>query len=173
MSLRPGRMDAEHNHDRFESVRSKPAIIADLEALATEPGFIYSLAFMLRRDQFVDPEEAADINWRERLSYQEFSFLVGLMVKKPIDPTMPTEDQMQRHITSTHDLFQQLHDAHLAPAVLNNRRKLLGLDAAGDQPEFNFSESEFMTEPMFYGASGAYDFQFLEFANKRYQRQDS
>ena len=60
-------------------------IIEELEHLAQEPGYIYSLAFIVRHDLFLNAEQAADVNWRERLSFQELSFVLGLLVKRDID----------------------------------------------------------------------------------------
>jgi len=51
--------------------RDRADICADLEALTQQPGFAYSLATIALHDLFFDPAEAADINWYERLSYQE------------------------------------------------------------------------------------------------------
>ena len=49
-------------------------VIAKLEFLTQERGFIYTLAFILMRDMFLDPSKAADIDWSDHLSFQELTF---------------------------------------------------------------------------------------------------
>jgi len=70
-------------------------VLGRIEGITREPGFVYTLAFVLMRDLFLDPQEAVDINWHERLSFQEITFLVGLLVKHDIDFTIPSEDESQ------------------------------------------------------------------------------
>ena len=91
-------------------------IIQALEELTKEAGFIYSLAIMLRHNFFFDPEEVADINWHERISIQEASFLVGLMVKHKVNLTiLPTEEIVSKQIVCIYDLFKSLQKAHNKP----------------------------------------------------------
>src|SRR5262245_49414615 len=83
--------------------------IEKIEALAHEPGFIYTLALILMRDLFLDPEEAADIDWHDRLSFQEITFLVGLLVKRPITLDTPTPKDLMERFESVYVLFEELH----------------------------------------------------------------
>lgn len=154
---------------------SKEQAIAALESLTQEPGFIYSLAIMMCHDLFLDPEKSADINWHERLSFQEISFLVGLMVKHKIDlSALPSQKASKEQISRTNYLFQKLHEAHNTPFIekitklaqeIKEKTEPTGSDK--DYKEF-FGNGELMSEPIFYGGSGAYDFQYWEFAPKKF-----
>jgi hypothetical protein len=152
--------------------RTHEAICADLDALTQERGFIYSLVTILRHDLFLNPAEAVDINWRERLSFQELTFLSGLLVKRRLDLTQTTTEAIKSQIEHTYALFSELHHEHGArwldrlaaitrddpPTPENFREKTADLFGAGDV----------MAEPIFYSSSGAFDFQYWEFAPKRY-----
>jgi hypothetical protein len=157
----------------MEPPRARDAVCGDLDALVQERGFIYAYAAMLVRDLFLNPADAADINWRERLSFQEFTFLGGLLVKRRIDLSHPTPDDMRSQIERTYQLFEELHDEHGA-------RWLARLESVREQ--FNpipenydaataelFGSGDMMTEPIFYSSSGAFDFQYWEFAPRRYR----
>jgi len=97
------------------SIRSKQEIIAELEPLSHQPGFIYAFATVLRRDLYFDPRKAAEINWRERLSCQELSLLAGLMLKVKLTIEFPTEEDCASQIEKIDALFRELHDAYNAP----------------------------------------------------------
>lgn len=151
--------------------KTKEEIIKELEELSHESGFIYSFAVMVRHDLFLDPTKSADINWRERLSFQEINFLVGLMVKIPIVLVMPTEEMLERHIKNTYELFEALHDTHTNPMIAHLIDDVAkGVKHEDFELEYRkfFGSGEAMSEPIFYGGSGAYDFQYLEMAPKRY-----
>jgi hypothetical protein len=92
-------------------------IIAKIEALTREPGFIYTLALILLRDLFYAPEDAADKNWHEHLNFQELTFLAGLLVKHQFDLTVPTEEESGKRFEEIYRLFDELHKAHGAPFV--------------------------------------------------------
>src|SRR3990167_9926873 len=155
-------------------MQEKQDIIKQLESLTSEPGYIYTLAILLRHDLFLNPEELADINWFERLSFQEFTFLIGLMVKNPIDLRIPTPDESSKQASGTYELFSKLHMTHGQPffeAIEKNKETFGTMSDEEKNQLFNevFGSGEMMSEPIFYGNSGAYDFQYLEFAPKKYR----
>jgi hypothetical protein len=153
---------------------SKEEIVKALEELTRESGFMYSLAVASRHDLFLNPEESADINWRERLSFQEFSFLVGLMVKHPVDFTLPEDEKaLMVQVHKMYELFEKLHKAHNDPLfkkLFEKAEQTLTKEEADKSYTDFFGSGDFMTEPIFYGGSGAYDFQYLEFAEKKYKK---
>ena len=147
-------------------------VVEQIEALAKEPGFIYTLALVLMRDLFILPDEIADIDPHQHLNIQELTFLSGLLVKNLIDFTIPTEGESSRRFARIYQLFEELHGEyyerfreHLADAVGNpqstetHRESYRRIFGAG----FNVAEA------IFYSASGAYDFQYAEFAADKYQ----
>ena len=162
---------------------TKAEISRALEDLTREPGFLYTLTLILRRDFFYAPEESADVNWRERVSFQEASFLVGMMVKHEIDPSvLPTEDTCNQQIASIYKLFHELHQAHNQPFIERLTKKIQAQESpdvetvsphdAGEAFQDFFAHGEMMAEPIFYGGSGAYDFQYWEFAPKKYHEDE-
>ena len=158
-------------------VMNRANVFEELEQLVQEPGYVYTLAFIARHDLFLAPEEAADINWRERLSFRELSLVLGLLVKHVFDTDiLPTQSDSERQIARTYELFERLHGTFFEDysSLLTQQAKRVSL--AGDEhievspriPDF-FGSGSFMTEPIFYGGSGAYDFQYREFAMLKYQ----
>lgn len=151
----------------------KRDVIEKIEDLASEEGFLYSLAWILLRDLFFDPEQAADVDWRSRLSHQELSFLVGLMVKRPISMRAIDEKTSQAHVAKTYRYFQELQEAFVKPAMehlLKTAKERSGSPADHEQFRSVFGTGDAMAECVFYSDSGAYDFQYLDFAGKRYRK---
>ena len=153
----------------------KEEIILKIEHLTQERGFIYSLSLILLHSFFFNAEKAADIDWRSRLSFQEISFLVGLLLKKPftieeIDVSI-REDQIKR----INELFIELHHAFLQPIAAQIQKSFKRREKFKTEEESfksTFGGGEVMAEAIFYGDSGAYDFQFLDFAAKRYKQDE-
>lgn len=146
--------------------RSKEEIIAELEKLATEPGFIYSFCTLLL-ELFLHPHEAADIDWHKRLSFQELSFLGGLMIKQKINLQIPEEEIFKARIDKVHELFHELHVAFSKP-FFNQLIRYMRKDSSREEVKSAFASAESMVEPIFYGGCGAYDFQYVELAKERY-----
>jgi SEC-C motif-containing protein len=127
---------------------------------------------VLLRDLFFAPEDAADINWHEHLNFQEITFLAGLLVKSSIDLTVPTESESTTRFEDIYRLFDELHKKH------NEHFFELLKDRVEGLKRFENSEEDYrrimgagsmVKEPIFYGGSGAYDFQYLDFAVDKYQ----
>ena len=159
----------------FDKVMKKEEIIKNIGTLVIEQGFVYALVIMLYHDLFYPPKEIVNINWRERLNYNEFSFLVGLMVKNDIDRTMtiPTEETIKEQIDRAYELFDELHQAYLIPMKSSMQRifqEPSSPEKVNEGFKAMFQSGEVTVEAIFYGGSGAYDFQYLEFAGKRYQK---
>lgn len=152
----------------------KKEILGQLENLAIEPGYLYSLAVMVMHDLSVDVREILEIDWRSRISFREFSFLMGLLVKQPTSRDMPSLEGIHRHIDRTYKLLHQLHECH-TDFFRGQMESLLGAKEqekemeGGDGFKKIVGSGEWMTEPIFYGGSGAYGFQFLDLATKRYR----
>ena len=156
--------------------RSKKQIIQDIEEIARQPGFIHILVLLCRGDLFLKPGEAADKDWRESLSYQELGFLAGLMIKYPLQNAYPDEEDLDNQIEAIDRLFQELHDAYTAPMIESFKPS----HAAGPQPQQSppsqnppYGAGDYFAEGIFYDGSGAYDFQYLDLAAKRFQARES
>ncbi len=139
--------------------------------MTRRPGFVYTVSLILLRDLFSFPDEAADINWHEHLNFQEITFLVGLLVKSEIGLSIPTEEDSAQWFEEIYRLFDELHKKH-HEHFIKELEKRVGGGVHAEDPEADyrrvFGSGTMMTEPIFYGGSGAYDFQYLEFATEKY-----
>jgi hypothetical protein len=146
-------------------------VIDKIEALARQSGFIYAFSLILLRDLFFSPEDAANINWHEHLNFQEITFLGGLLVKGEIDLRIPDEADSAGWFGETYRLFEGLHKEHHEYFFDQLRKRVNDGVIPADRTEDyrrTFGSGTMMTEPIFYGGSGAYDFQYLEFAARKY-----
>ena len=152
--------------------RSKQHVIQDIEALTRQPGFLHTLVFLCFRDLLVDPKEAANRNWRESLSYQELGLLSGLLVKHPLRTAHQSEDVVALQVSKVDVLFKELHDAYMAPMINSFKPPTTTAPTPPDQPprtSIPHGMGDFFAEAIFYAGSGAYDFQYLDLAAKRYE----
>ncbi len=162
------------NVNRTERIKTEHEIIADLERLSQESGFIYTFCIMVIDFLLIPPDEVADTNWHRPPNLEELSFLLGLMVKHPFrltDP--PTESKAHQQISTAFGLFEQLHSAQdfrpVTPAT--EAEQDLDYRAAENAQAFEdwMQGGQGMVEPIFYGGGGAFDFQYLEMAERRYR----
>ena len=152
--------------------RSKQHIIQDIEAVTRQHGFLYTLLFLCGRDLFVDPNEAATRNWRESLLYQELGLLSGLLVKHTLQTAHPSADVLAAQVSKVDVLLAELHDAYKAPMI----NSFQSLTATAPTPPGHplgtsvlYGMGDFFAEAIFYAGAGAYDFQYLDLAAKRYE----
>ena len=150
------------NNQNSGGSRNASNIIKDLEKLTQEEGFIYTFCGLVLRSLWTSPDEVADIDWREQPNLKELSFLLGLMVKHPISLNEPSSAQVSdSQFTSAVSLLEELHSA------LNFSGEWSG-SAVLPNYESWMNSGEGMTEPIFYSGDGAYGFQYLEMAGRRY-----
>lgn len=155
-----------------ESNRSKHEIIDDIEALTLQPGFLHSLILLCCRDLLVDPSEAPARNWRDSLSYQELGLLAGLLVKHRFEVTNRPEDNLALQISNVDSLFAELHAAYMPPPPSHLERSIATDPTKLDILELTsgrYGMGDFFAESIFYAGSGAYDFQYLDLATRRYE----
>ena len=87
--------------------RTEREIFHELAAVCTSQGYSHAIAYLCFRDNIVryagemTAEDMAHMSSMKRLSRTEISTLIGLMVKSPIDFTMPSPRVMQEYITRT------------------------------------------------------------------------
>jgi hypothetical protein len=153
---------------------TKKEILSQLENIVKEPGYFYSLALMVRHDLCIDVQKILEIDWHSRISFREFSFLFGLLVKHPISRDIPSLEDVQRQIDMTYKLLHHLHVCHMnfvkdmMPGLLAGKEQKCETENEKDFKKL-IGSGEWMTEPIFYGGSGAYGFQFLDLAAERYK----
>lgn len=102
-----------------------------------------------------------------RLIRTEISTLVGLLIKKDLDLTMPPAAVIQEYIDKTEALLEELHHTMSATMFSN-------LDAKKDLAEgfTPFEAGEVLREPIFYGGESAYSFQYRDLSPKKYAKDD-
>ena len=156
--------------------RSKQHIVWDIEALTRQPEFLHTLIFLCYRDLLVvDPEEAANRNRRESLSYQELGLLCGLLVKHTLQTAYASPDVVALQVSRVDALFKELHDAYYTP-IINSIKSLMSTgQTSSGQPlptSSSYGMGDFFAEAIFYADAGAYDFQYFDLAAKRYKADD-
>ena len=158
-----------HNHRDVES------IVADLDRVCQEDGFVYTFLLSAYCTLFASPDMVVDIDWSRRPNLQELGFLLGLMVKHPLSLTQPSSvETFNRQNNSAHDLLEELHRAlssETRNAVVGFKEHVNGgPQSRGESTEKWLRTSKGMVEPIFYGEEGAYNFQYSDLAAKRYGR---
>jgi len=157
----------------MKSTRPEIDVFNELEKLCTSSGYIHAISFFCFRDNiyWYDEELTADdivkLHSPDRLIRTEISTLIGLMIKKDIDFTIPNPNILGEYISKTEVLLKELHQSMVAPAndifmdIIKSGKK--------DNP---FMKGEFLRESIFYGGESAYDFQYLDLSVKKYKNDD-
>ncbi|MEF3082089.1 SEC-C metal-binding domain-containing protein [Luteimonas sp. SMYT11W] len=153
-----------------DAARPEAEILAELQAVCAQPGYLHALAYLCFRDNMIFySEELIEQDMHamrspERLSRTEISTLVGLMLKSPIDWALPPPHAQQRYVEDSDRLLGELHQA--LSAAFSLKDVIAGRERG---EEINpFDSGAVMREPIFYGAESAYNFQYLDFAVQRY-----
>jgi len=147
--------------------------IENIKALVTSKGYIYALCMILCEDFHVILEELHEVNNWERLSNQEASLLLGFLIQEQIDFSVPdTPEDLIQLKQQTYVLLKDLHESFHAPFIEKLNQSLMQKQKMEDfrfeQKDF-FGKGDMLTEPIFYSGTGAYDFQYLEFLDKKYK----
>lgn len=152
----------------MQSMRSEQKIFDELSALCVSPGYIHAFAGLCFRDTIVGfayemkPQDMAKMYSPSALIRTELTTLMGLMIRQPIDFTLPRQDTIEQYIERSDRLMADLHQAMIAPG-----QKVL-LDNIGS-PDFNpFNAGDTLREAIFYIGESAYTFQYRELAPLKY-----
>ncbi|MFY4859756.1 SEC-C metal-binding domain-containing protein [Aliarcobacter butzleri] len=155
------------NIDKFKQEQD---IFDELAQLCISSGYIHAIAFLCFSNNIVmfEDEPTADnlakIYSNERLIRTEISTLVGLMLKKEVDYTIPKPIILQKYIEDTYRLLKELHQAIIAPS------EDIFIDILKNNKDENpFTKGEILREAIFYSAESAYDFQYLDLFVKKYK----
>jgi hypothetical protein len=154
--------------------RSEQEIFEELSALCGSAGYAQALAHLCLRDNVVGywdqmtPEDLGGWFRSDRLIRTEISTLVGLMVKAPIDFTLPSREVLKSYVTRSDALLSELHEAMGAAGF--KPAEWTQMAAAGANP---FQQGNVLREAIFYSGDSAYSFQYRDFAPKKYGRDDA
>ena len=152
------------------SPRSEHDIFRDLGHLCTSTGFIHAVAAFCFRDTFLlvaDDLTPGDLDHTfapERLIRTEITTLIGLLLRGPIDYSVPNPDELLEYLRQTEQLLQELHEVLAGKLFQATKRSSEdGTPVAG----------EAIREPIFYCAESAYSFQYREFFLQKYRNDAS
>lgn len=159
--------------------RTEQQVFDDLESLCSSSGYIHALAYISSRDNLIryDGEltgEAMAASYApDRTIRTEFSTLLGLMIKHPVDFSLPDPSKMQELISTTHTLLGELHACLNQPMQESFKRAFsaqqAGLTVNLERP---FRRADELREPIFYGGESAYSFQYRDLALVRYSQDE-
>lgn len=151
-------------------MRSEQAIFDDLAAVCASSGYAHALAFLCFRDNLVKlgptlkAKHLQELAGPSHLIRTELTTLVGLMVKTPIDYSLPTPAIIERYINTTDSLLVELHDAMSRTMIAHV------FDSTTSAPPNNpFADGQVLREPIFYGGESAYTFQYRDFSVQKYK----
>lgn len=155
------------------ATRSEQAIFDELAALCASPGYAHAVAYLCSRDNIIrysDEMKAEDMQHlfsKSRLIRTETLTLIGLMLKGPIDYTLPAPQALEKYIESTEALLEELH--HAMSASFWQDIDLTRIAEEGFNP---FTCGAALREPIFYGGESAYSFQYRDFSPAKYANDD-
>ncbi|MBL7702381.1 MAG: SEC-C domain-containing protein [Ferruginibacter sp.] len=157
-------------------MRNTQEIILDLKNLIYTKGYIYSLCLILFDDFHLDLNKIHEVDYRSKLSVKECSLIIGFLVQKKIDfsiPTSPEEVFLLKE--KTYELMRELQISFTAPQFAKFQEMMERQkngekfeDTRENRMDF-FVKDKGMMEPMFYGGDGVYDFQYLEYLELKYK----
>ena len=153
------------------AMRSEQTIFDEMAALCASPGYVHAVAYLCSRDMihYSGEMKAKDMQHlfsNSRLIRTETSTLIGLMLKSPIDYTLPTPQVLEKYVESTEALLAEIHHAMTA--------SFGDIDPAKIAEEgFNpFTSGAALREPIFYCSESAYSFQYRDFSPAKYTKDD-
>lgn len=145
-------------------------IIREISDLSHEKGYVFALLMTVYKDHFYDPSKAVDKDPRNEISFQEVAFILGHLVKSEINLEPQPFETLDRYISETYRLLREMQLSY----VRRGMDKMLGVPGGKDLSEDpdeavgGLFIGEGMVEPIHYGDSGAYDFQYADFAPRIY-----
>lgn len=151
-------------HHRNESI-----IFNELAELCSQSGYVHAIAFFCFRDntafiqEKLTPEIIIEQYNPESLIRSEISTLVGLLIKNKINLTLPDQDSLEKMISQTEILLNELHQ------VLSIPIRSYFENIESDKSKNPFSAGSVLREAIFYNGESAYDFQYLDFSIEKYK----
>ena len=154
-------------------MRKTELVIRDIKSLINVKGYIYALCMILFEDFHIDPEKIQEADYTIRLNINEASLLVGFVIQNEINfSTTDTPQNLIQLKQKTYELMEELHHSFMIPY-----REILqkNLEKGHKKEEFRkeqndfFAKGDMFIEPIFYSGTGVYDFQFLDFLEKKYK----
>lgn len=157
----------------MDKMRTTEQVLGDIKKLISGNGYIYALCMILFEDFHIIPEKIQERDYRSRLSTKEASLLLGFLVQNKIDFSTPnTPQDLIALKQKTYELMEELHRSFMIPFFEKLQKSIKKEykieDYRKEQKEF-FGKGDMLTEPIFYSGTGVYDFQYLDFLEKKYK----
>ena len=145
-------------------------LLGQLKELTSSPGFIYTLAQATLESAFIAPEDAT--NPHSRLNVKELTLTADLMVMGTLDIAyVPSEEELAVQAEKLDSLLEKIHQVAVEPMKEGTLKRSETLDQMeADESDMNIlrPHARELVEPFFYVGTGAYDFQYLDLARKKY-----
>lgn len=156
--------------------RTKDQVIVELGELIRTEGYIYSLCLILFEDFHHNLDKIHLVDYRSKLSVKECSLILGFLVQNKLDFSIPKSPEVVLDRKDrTYELMHELHFSFNFPQIAKlgdiMERQAKGeemTDYREDRLNF-FAKDGGMVEPMFYAGDGVYDFQYLEYLERKYK----
>lgn len=154
--------------------RKTEVVIGNIKQHIKSKGFIYALSMIIFDDFHMFAEELHKVNTRERLSSKEVSLLLGFLIQDEIDFSIPESPEYLIELKkNTYKLMRELHESFLGAFFEKLKSTFESGQNESDlriaQKDF-FGHANMMVEPMFYSGTGVYDFQLLDYVEKKYKK---
>ncbi|MGN6603440.1 MAG: SEC-C metal-binding domain-containing protein [Ginsengibacter sp.] len=153
------------------AIRDSKDILDDIKELVNSKGYIYALCLIIMEDFHFNVEQMHEINYWNRLNKNEISLLLGFLIQNSISLEKPNSPfDLIDLKKNTNSLMEELHRS-LNKSMYERFRNLIETIPSANQPsklEFFGGEKSFI-EPIFYSGDGIYDFQYLEYLERKYK----
>ena len=154
-------------------MRTQQLIITDIKKLMREKGYIYALCMIIFEDFHINPETMQGINYSERLTTKEASLLLGFLIQERIDFSTPaTPQDLIQLKQKTYALMEKLHKSYTSPFTEKYQNYFAKEHKIKDSREARqeyLGKIDIFTEPIFYSGDGVYNFQYLDFLERKYK----
>jgi len=152
--------------------RKTEDIINDIKTLIYSKGYIYTLCMIIFEDFHIILQEIDKVDFRSRLMKNEVSLLIGFLIQKQIDFTIPdTPLDVIKLKERTYKLMSELHMSLMTPYIekMQNhfQQKNEKIDFRKKMKSF-YGDDYMFIEPIFYANDGVYDFQYTDFLERKY-----
>lgn len=156
-----------------KTMRSEQEIFGDLSQLCVSPGYAHAIAYFCFRDNIIrysgemKAQDMQHLFSKNRLIRTETSTLIGLMLKNPIDYTLPQPSILEKYIQATEALLEEMHHA-----ILDSCWQEVDTTKGAEAQLNPFARGAALREPIFYGGESAYSFQYRDFSIAKYANDD-
>lgn len=153
-------------------MRTKELVIKDIKKLVNKKGFFYALCMILSEDFLVIAEDIHKIDTYARVSNNEALLLFWFLIQNKINydfPELPKLIEIKKEI---YNLLEELHNSFEILFISKIEEWIKNWfktdNYQKDKKDF-FWNWEMLIEPIFYAGSWVYDFQYLEYLDKKYK----